>query len=94
MRTSTKSVRFRHPFSLSGLSATQPAGSYVVQTYLPASTTDSSSRRRKVTTLIEIPALRRGVAVTVAAIIDAGELEAALLLDSVRRARLHSVELA
>lgn len=86
MRSSTRCVHFRHSFSLNGIVGHQPAGSYVVQTHRPVFR-PGLARPARATTLIEIPAVRDSVHVTVAAVVDAGDLESALILDAARRTR-------
>lgn len=77
MRTSRKTVTFAQPFSLRGIGAEQPAGTYVVETDEELLEGLSFPAYRRVATMIFLPA-RPGDAVSGQLVtIDPLELEAA-----------------
>ncbi len=81
MRTTSRSVTFKHPFMLQELDAIQPAGTYVVETDEETIAAVSTTVYRRVATWIVLPSLpgRPGVGETVA--VDPAELEQALTRD-------------
>jgi hypothetical protein len=85
MRTSSKTVTFTRPFTLSGMDEAWPAGTYTVETDEELLQALSFPAYRRVATWIRLaaPPGRRGAAgVAQAAEVDPGELEAALASDA------------
>jgi hypothetical protein len=81
-RTSNRSVVFAHPFTLTGLDGMQPAGTYVVETDEELIEGVSLPAYRRTATWFRVTAAagRPGIAET--ALVDPGELAAALAKDS------------
>ena len=77
VRTSRKSVTFGQPFSLSGIDAVQPAGTYTVQTDEELLPGVSFPAWRRTATLIFLPSRPGGAFVEQLVDIDPLELEAA-----------------
>jgi hypothetical protein len=81
-RTSSRTVTFKHPFTLSGADELQPAGRYVVETDEELLQTLSLSAYRWLSTFIRLPG-RPGTTELARIIdIDPAELEAVLARDA------------
>jgi hypothetical protein len=87
MRTSSRSVTFTLPFTLTGLDGVQPAGTYVVETDEERIETVSVPAYRRTATWFRIPALpdRPGTAET--AMVDPVDLAAALARDGAAKTK-------
>jgi hypothetical protein len=80
VRTTTKSVTFRRPFSLKGADGLQPAGTYVVETEEEAIPALSFLAYRRLSTTM-IFSTRYGGALRQVVTIDPADLEAAQARD-------------
>ena len=60
VRTTSKTVTFRHPFNLTGTDEVQPAGTYTVETDEELLQTASFPAYRRVSTLMRLPAQTMG----------------------------------
>lgn len=80
-RMTTKTVTFRHPFTIEGVDGWQPAGDYVVETEEELLQALSFPAWRRVHTAIRLPQ-RRGASVTEeVASVDPASIDAALAGD-------------
>ena len=77
VRTSQRTVTFTRPFSLSGLDAAQPAGTYTVQTHEELLPDLSFLAWRRIATLIFLPSRPGGAFVEQLVNVDPLDLEAA-----------------
>lgn len=76
VRTSSKTITFLHPFTLSGVDERQPAGIYVVETDEELLPFLSFSAYRRIATWLTLAAGRRGKGTVETAQVDPVELEA------------------
>ena len=76
VRTTTKSVTFRRPFSLKGADGLQPAGTYVVETEEEAIPALSFLAYRRLSTTMTLSTRYGGAAVRQVVTIDPADLEA------------------
>ena len=82
VRTTTKSVTFRRPFSLTGADGLQPAGTYVLETEEEAIPALSFLAYRRLSTTMTLSSTRYGGAVVRQVVtIDPADLEAAQARD-------------
>ena len=79
VRTTSKTVTFVHPFNLSGMDETQPAGTYTVETDEELLQTLSLPAYRRISTLIRLPARPRSTVMT--QIVEVDPLEVATALE-------------
>ena len=82
VRTTSKTVTFVHPFNLSGMDETQPAGTYTVETDEELLQTLSLPAYRRISTLIRLPARPRSTVMTQIVEVDPLELATALERDA------------
>ena len=82
LRTTTRTVRFAHPFLLSGMVEEQPAGAYIVETDEELIETASVAAYRRVATLIRLPGRPGSSVLSQVVDIDPAELAAALDRDA------------
>ena len=82
VRTTSKTVTFVHPFNLSGMDETQPAGTYTVETDEELLQTLSLPAYKRISTLIRLPARPRSTVMTQIVEVDPLELAAALARDA------------
>jgi hypothetical protein len=82
VRTTSKTVTFVHPFNLSGMDETQPAGTYTVETDEELLQTFSLSAYTRISTLIRLPARPRSTVMTQIVGVNPLELAAALARDA------------
>jgi hypothetical protein len=82
LRTTSKTVTFARPFSLSGLDETQPAGSYTVQTDEEPIEGLSFLAYRRVATVIFLPLRHGGTGSFEAIPVTPEALDAALARDA------------
>lgn len=82
VRTTSKTVTFAHPFNLSGMDETQPAGTYTVETDEELLQTSSLPAYRRISTLMRLPARPRGPIVTQIVEVNPLELAAVLARDA------------
>ena len=81
-RMTTKTVTFRHPFTIEGLDGWQPAGSYVIETEEELLQALSFPAWRRLHTAIRVPQ-RPGASVTEqVATVDPAAMDAALTADA------------
>lgn len=81
MRTSSRTVTFVRPFTLSGIDGAQPPGTYTVETDEELLDDSSPPAYRRIATMIRLPG-RPGSGVQVQVVtVDPEELAAALLRD-------------
>ena len=80
-RTTTRTVTFAHPFTLSGVDEVQPAGSYTVETDEELIQTLSFPAYRSTGTWLRLPSQGRLATSTHAVKLTPVELEAALAKD-------------
>jgi hypothetical protein len=76
VRTTSKTVTFMHPFSLTGTDEVQPAGTYTVEELLEPS---SFPAYRRVSTLMRLPARTTGTVLTQIVQVNPVELAGALV---------------
>jgi hypothetical protein len=82
MRTSSRTVTFVRPFTLSGIDGAQPPGTYTVETDEELLDDSSPPAYRRIATMIRLPG-RPGSGVQVQVVtVDPEELAAALLRDA------------
>jgi hypothetical protein len=81
VRTTTKSVTFRRPFSLKGADGFQPAGTYVAETEEKAIPSLSFLVYRRLSTTMILPTRYGGAVVRQMVTIDPADLEAAQTRD-------------
>jgi hypothetical protein len=81
VRTTTKSVTFRRPFSLKGADGLQPAGIYVVETEEEAIPALSFLAYRRLSTTMILSTRYGGAVVRQVVTIDPADLEAAQARD-------------
>jgi hypothetical protein len=81
-RTTTRTVTFSRPFTLSGIDGIQPAGSYVVETDEEPIQELSFSAYRRIATLLLLPSRPGSTILAQIATIDPLELKAALERDA------------
>jgi hypothetical protein len=77
VRTTTRSVTFRRPFSLQGVDGLQPAGTYVVETEEEAIPALSFLAYRRLSTTMVLSTRYGGAVVRQVVTIDPTDLEAA-----------------
>lgn len=82
IRTSSKTVNFRRPFVLGGMSEVQPAGAYGVETEEELLDTVALPAYRRTSTMIELRARQGAAGITEMVVIDPNELDAALARDA------------
>ena len=82
VRTTSKTVTFVHPFNLSGMDETQPAGTYTVETDEELLQALSLPAYKRISTLIRLPARPRSTVMTQIVEVDPLELAAALARDA------------
>jgi len=82
MRTTSSTVTFIHPFTLSGMDEERPAGTYTVETDEELLQTSSLPAYKRVSTLIQLPARPKGPMVTQIVEVNPLELAAALAIDA------------
>lgn len=82
VRTTSKTVTFMHPFSLSGTDGVQPAGTYTVETDEELLEPSSFPAYRRVSTLMRLPARSMGTVLTQIVEINPVELAGALARDA------------
>jgi hypothetical protein len=80
-RASSRMVTFKHPFALSAMDWTQPAGSYLVETEEELLESLSFSAYRRIASSIRLPSPGNPVKVEIVSLTPA-ELDAALARDS------------
>ena len=88
IRTSTKTVTFRQPFSLRGLVEVLPAGAYYVEIDEERLEGISFPAYRRISAVIHLPAKSGRSGFPRALIIDPNELDAALQRDQASTERL------
>lgn len=81
-RTSSETVTFRHPFTLSGADDLLPAGQYVVETDEELLQTSSLPAYRRLSTFIRLPGRSGTMELARIMPIDPAELSAALARDA------------
>jgi hypothetical protein len=81
VRTTTKSVTFRHPFSLKGADGLQPAGTYAVETEEETVPALSCLAYRCLCTTMTLSSRYGGAVVRQVVTIDPADLEAAQARD-------------
>jgi hypothetical protein len=81
VRTTSRTVTFIHPFNLSGMDETQPAGTYTVETDEELLQTLSLPAYRRISTLIRLPARPRSTVMTQIVEVDPLELATTLARD-------------
>jgi hypothetical protein len=81
IRSTRRSVTFRHPFTLLGLDGPQPAGTYVVETDEELIEAISLPAYRRIATWLRITAVQGRPGVAETAMVDPGDLAAALARD-------------
>jgi hypothetical protein len=86
VRTSIKTLIFRHPFKLSGAEDVQPAGSYIVETDEERLDTSVPAYRR-IATLIRLPGTPGSAEVGRVVDIDPHELDAVQASDATQGER-------
>ena len=64
VRTTSRTVTFVHPFSLSGTDEVQPAGTYTVETDEELLEPSSFPAYRRISTLMRLPARSTGMVLT------------------------------
>jgi hypothetical protein len=82
MRTSSKSITFARPFTLTGLDEVQPAGTYTIETEEELLPTLLHSAYRRTTTWLTLPSHAARAGSTQLVSVDPVELEAALARDA------------
>jgi hypothetical protein len=80
-RTSSRMVTFKHPFALSAMDWTQPAGTYLVETEEELLESLSFSAYRRVASSIRLPSPGNSLTVEIVSMTPA-ELDAALARDA------------
>jgi hypothetical protein len=82
VRTTSRTVTFVHPFSLSGTDEAQPAGTYTVETDQELLQPSSLPAYRRISTLIRLSARTTGAVLTQIVETNPVELAAALARDA------------
>jgi hypothetical protein len=82
VRTTSKTVTFAHPFNLSGMGETQPAGTYTVETDEELLQPLSFPAYRRMSTSMRLPARPRSTVLTQIVEISPVELAAVLAKDA------------
>ncbi|HZH12096.1 MAG TPA: hypothetical protein VEZ24_17225 [Microvirga sp.] len=82
LRTTSRTITFRRPFSLAGLDEIQPAGSYMVQTDEESIEGLSFLAYRRVSTVIFLPLSQGGSGSFQVISVTPEALDAALALDA------------
>src|SRR6187397_1613802 len=82
VRTTSKTVTFVHPFSLTGTDEVQPAGTYTVETDEELLQPSSLPAYRRISTLIRLSARTTGAVLTQIVETNPVELAAALARDA------------
>jgi len=86
VRTTRKTVTFRHPFSLKGADGVQPAGTYAVEIDEEQIPDLSFVAYRRLSTTIVLSADYGGASVRQAVAVDPADLDAALVQDGLAEA--------
>jgi hypothetical protein len=81
-RTTTRSVTFRHPFTITGIDGWQPAGAYIIEMEDELLQGISFPAWRRVHTAIRLPQHPGASKAEQVAVIGSGELDAALAGDA------------
>jgi hypothetical protein len=82
VRTTSKTVIFKHPFNLSVTDEVQPAGTYTVETDEELLQSSSLPAYRRISTLMRLPARATGMVLTQVVEVSPVELAAILARDA------------